>query len=226
MPSASCTNLPTVFSPNILCFSHGFRPLPGRYCTCNSNCSGRVRKVIHNSITVEHPAAFTRLSGGRIILTCRFNYINLKRSIMIKMQIIGNLGKDCTVNTVNGKNVINFTVAHTEKYKDAQGNQQEKTTWVDCAYWTDRTALSPYLVKGKQVFAEGTPEVKTFSRQDGTAGASLTLRVREVQLLGGSGGTGANNGAPSYATSSASSGGSSHVPSANDITEPIDDLPF
>lgn len=103
---------------------------------------------------------------------------------MIKMQVIGNLGKDCIVNTVNGKNVINFTVAHTEKYKDSQGNNQEKTTWVDAAYWTDRTAIAPYLTKGTQVFVEGTPEVRSFQRNDGTAGASLSLRVREVQLLG------------------------------------------
>src|SRR5439155_9651139 len=79
---------------------------------------------------------------------------------------------------------INFTVAHTEKYKDSQGNNQEKTTWVDCAYWTDRTAIAPYLQKGTQVFVEGTPEVRSFTRNDGTAGASLSMRVREVQLLG------------------------------------------
>ncbi len=137
---------------------------------------------------------------------------------MIKLQIIGNLGKDCVVNTVNGKNVINFTVAHTEKYKDSQGNNQEKTTWVDCAYWTDKTGISPYLTKGKQVFAEGQPEVRTFTRQDGTAGASLSLRVREVQLLGG---RGENAG-----TSAAASAPSAAVPSAADITEPVDDLPF
>lgn len=139
---------------------------------------------------------------------------------MIKMQVIGNLGKDCVVNTVNGKNVINFTVAHTEKYRDSQGNNQEKTTWVDCAYWVDRTSISPYLTKGKQVFVEGTPEVRSFTRNDGTSGASLSLRVRDVQLLGGRGETG---GSPSY--SNASSGGSS-IPAANEITEPIDDLPF
>src|SRR6187551_3859508 len=103
---------------------------------------------------------------------------------MIKMQVIGNLGKDCVVNTVNGKNVINFTVAHTEKYKDSQGNNQEKTTWVDCAYWTDRTAVAPYLQKGQQVYVEGTPEVRSFTRNDGTPGASLSMRVRDVQLLG------------------------------------------
>jgi single-strand DNA-binding protein len=138
---------------------------------------------------------------------------------MIKLQIIGNLGKDCVVNTVNGKNVINFTVAHTEKYKDSQGNNQEKTTWVDCAYWTDRTAISPYLTKGKQVFVEGNPEVRTFTRQDGTAGASLSLRVREVQLLGGRGESGSS-------PASSSSAPSSSVPSASDISEPVDDLPF
>lgn len=138
---------------------------------------------------------------------------------MIKLQIIGNLGKDCVVNTVNGKNVINFTVAHTEKYRDSQGNNQEKTTWVDCAYWTDRTGISPYLTKGKQVFVEGTPEVRTFTRQDGTAGASLSLRIREVQLLGGRG-----EGGPASAASSSAS--TSSVPSPADITEPVDDLPF
>ena len=41
---------------------------------------------------------------------------------MIKLQVIGNLGKDCIVKEVNGKNVINFSVAHSERYKDAQGN--------------------------------------------------------------------------------------------------------
>ena len=139
------------------------------------------------------------------------------------MQVIGNLGKDCVVNTVNGKNVINFTVAHTEKYRDSQGNNQEKTTWVDCAYWTDRTAISPYLTKGKQVFVEGTPEVRSFTRQDGTAGASLSLRVREVQLLGGR----AEGGVPSsqsYASAPATA--NSSIPTPGEITEPIDDLPF
>lgn len=145
---------------------------------------------------------------------------------MIKMQVIGNLGKDCVVNTVNGKNVINFTVAHTEKYKDSQGVNQEKTTWVDCAYWTDRTAISPYLTKGKQVFVEGNPEVRSFTRQDGTGGASLSLRVREVQLLGGKGEGGSITPAYTSGASSSSAPSSGHVPTANEITEPIDDLPF
>ena len=137
---------------------------------------------------------------------------------MIKLQIIGNLGKDCVVNTVNGKNVINFTVAHTEKYRDSQGNNQEKTTWVDCAYWTDKTGVSPYLTKGKQVYVEGTPEARSFQRNDGTPGSSLSLRVREIQLLGGRG----DNGNAMSSTSAPATA----VPTASDIAEPVDDLPF
>ena len=137
---------------------------------------------------------------------------------MIKLQIIGNLGKDCVVNTVNGKNVINFTVAHTEKYRDSQGNNQEKTTWVDCAYWSDKTGVAQYLTKGKQVYVEGQPEARAFQRNDGTAGASLSLRVRDIQLLGGRG-----EGVPSSAS------GSSQASSMNEpasIGEVSDDLPF
>ncbi|HZG99924.1 MAG TPA: single-stranded DNA-binding protein [Flavisolibacter sp.] len=139
---------------------------------------------------------------------------------MIKMQVIGNLGKDCVVNNVNGKSVINFTVAHTEKYKDSQGNNQEKTTWVDCAYWTDRTAIAPYLTKGTQVFVEGNPEVRSFQRNDGTAGASLSLRIREVQLLGrkgeGGGSMDNNSSMPQRQETPASAG----------IDDVADDLPF
>ena len=142
---------------------------------------------------------------------------------MIKMQVIGNLGKDCVVNTVNGKNVINFTVAHTEKYRDSQGNNQEKTTWVDCAYWTDRTAIAPYLQKGTQVFVEGTPEVRSFTRNDGTAGASLSLRVREVQLLGRKGD---NAGGGSSASDSSSYNRQEASAPASVDDNVADDLPF
>ena len=134
---------------------------------------------------------------------------------MIKLQVIGNLGKDCVVNNVNGKNVMNFTVAHTEKYKDNTGAQREKTIWVDCAYWNERTSISPYLKKGTQVYVEGTPEVRTYTTQDGKSGASLSLRVLSIQLLG------SRNAEPSSAGSPVSSE-PGHVGGG----EGPDDLPF
>ena len=113
---------------------------------------------------------------------------------MIKLQIVGNLGKDCIVKEVNGKNVINFSVAHSERYKDAQGNQKERTTWVECAYWTDKTAVAQYLTKGKTVYAEGSPEADGYTNKDGQVAATLRMRVQNIQLLGGNSGEGQGQG--------------------------------
>jgi single-strand DNA-binding protein len=148
---------------------------------------------------------------------------------MIKLQVIGNLGRDCVTNNVNGKTVMNFTVAHTERFRDAQGTQQERTTWVDCAYWSDRTAVAPYLKKGTQVYVEGTPEIRTYTKNDGTNGASLSLRVQNVQLLGtkteNQGGS--TYGGPSGSGSSAQSyGNQSSSASPVSMDAGNDDLPF
>ena len=143
---------------------------------------------------------------------------------MIKLQIIGNLGKDCIVKEINGKHVINFSVAHTERFKDSQGTQKERTTWVECAYWTDRTAIAPYLTKGTSVYAEGSPEADPYTNKEGQAAATLRMRVQNIQLLSSNkDGQGSNQGnvsnagmstAPVVKTESASN------------SAPVDDLPF
>ncbi len=138
---------------------------------------------------------------------------------MIKLQIVGNLGKDCIVKEVNGKNVINFSVAHTEKFKDAQGNPKERTTWVECAYWTDRTAIAPYLKKGQMVYAEGSPEADGYMNKDNQAAATLRMRVQNIQLLGSK-----NDG---QLTPQPAMAGSVSVSSfSKQESEPADDLPF
>ncbi|WP_153796337.1 single-stranded DNA-binding protein [Foetidibacter luteolus] len=152
---------------------------------------------------------------------------------MIKLQVIGNLGKDCVVNTVNGKSVINFSVAHTEKIRDAQGNQKDKTIWVECAYWTDKTGIAPYLKKGTQVYADGTPDIRSYTTQDGRQGTSLTLRVLSVQLLGSRANDGEGapqqgyNSAPAYNNYQQAPQQSAPVSSPAAYSEPVeDDLPF
>lgn len=138
---------------------------------------------------------------------------------MIKLQIIGNLGKDCIVKEVNGKNVINFSVAHTERYKDSQGNQKERTTWVECAYWTDRTAVAQYLTKGRTVYAEGSPEADAYTNKEGQAAATLRMRVQNVQLLG-------NNSSEGSGSNTSTSSMSSSVKSETMASSGDDDLPF
>lgn len=102
---------------------------------------------------------------------------------MLKITAIGHLGKDCTINTVNGKSVINFSVASTEKWTGANGEKQEKTVWVECAYWTDKTKIAEFLKKGTQVYVEGSADIRIWEA-NGKNGASLACRVSQVQLLG------------------------------------------
>lgn len=150
---------------------------------------------------------------------------------MIKLQIIGNLGKDCIVKEVNGKNVINFSVAHTEKFKDSTGAPRERTTWVECAYWSDRTAISPYLKKGQLVFAEGSPEADGYLNKENQASATLRMRVREIQLLGGrtdnnSGNANSESSSSDSSSSDSYSSSNAKMPNTADMGEPADDLPF
>ena len=142
---------------------------------------------------------------------------------MIKLQIVGNLGADCIQKEVNGKTVINFNVAHTEKFKDAQGNLKEKTIWANCAYWTERTAVAQYLKKGKQVYVDGSPDVEVYTNKDNQPAATLRVRVRDLQLLGGNidGSQGNSN-----TSSPSSSYSNSNARVTADIEEPADDLPF
>src|ERR1700739_1036979 len=141
---------------------------------------------------------------------------------MIKLQIVGNLGKDCIVKEVNGKNVINFSVAHTERFKDSTGNLKERTTWVECAYWTDRTAVAQYLKKGKMVYAEGSPEADAYMNKENQAAATLRMRVHSLQLLGGNESSSQGGSSSGSFASSAPSSSSSAISDA-----PVaDDLPF
>ena len=149
---------------------------------------------------------------------------------MIKLQIVGNLGADCIQKEVNGKNVINFNVAHTEKYKDNQGNQVEKTTWVNCAYWTDKTAIAQYLTKGKMVFAEGAPDADGYTNKEGQVAATLRMRVLNIQLLGGSNADGSSPQAPAqpqqnYNAGNVTNAGSTPTP-AMKTPMPAADLPL
>jgi len=104
---------------------------------------------------------------------------------MIKMTAIGHLGSQATLNNVNGKQVINMNLAHSEKYKDAQGNIVNKSVWINVSWWSESSKILQYLQKGAQIFVEGIPSVDTYKNKDGQTVPQLRLRATMVQLLGG-----------------------------------------
>lgn len=139
---------------------------------------------------------------------------------MLKTTIIGHLGQDATTKeTSPGNWVINFEVAHTEKYKD-----EKRTVWVKCACWrkADQLKISEYLKKGTQVYVEGKPSTEHYTDKNGAIVSRLVITVNEVQLLGsGNANGGENTNATQYKSGSSSESVNTGQPDAGDS-----DLPF
>lgn len=145
--------------------------------------------------------------------------------MVFKLQAIGHLGKDAELRTLeSGGKMMIFNVAVTEKWTGKDGNKQERTTWISCSKFSEKTGILPYLIKGTQVYVEGTPEVRQYTTQDGTHGASLQLRVLDVQLLGGGNGQGTSQQPAQQAHQQPASAPAADPNSP--VGQPVDDLPF
>lgn len=108
--------------------------------------------------------------------------------------IIGNVGKDPEVKTFsNGNCVARFPVATTRRWKDKQGQKQEKTQWhnVEC-YQSGSNGLvtsviQPYVKKGDKIHIVG----EYTSRKDDEGRYWHQLEVAGINgtltLLGSSG---------------------------------------
>lgn len=102
---------------------------------------------------------------------------------VIRFTVHGNVGRDATVNQVNGRYVINFPIAHTQQWEDAQGVKQSKTRWFDCAVWRKNDKIAPFIKKGSSVYVEGVPDVKKFTRQTGEHDATIAINVEFISIL-------------------------------------------
>lgn len=105
---------------------------------------------------------------------------------MLKLQVIGHLGSDATLQESNGHKYVSFRVAHSERFQRNDGTHVDRTTWVSCILNGDGGQLLQYLVKGTQVYCDGeasfnvysSPKTKRFE-------AGVQLSVRNIELIGG-----------------------------------------
>ena len=71
------------------------------------------------------------------------------------MNITGRLTRNAEVRTLsNEKQVVNFSVAVNDSYKNKQGERVEQTTYFDCAYWITAN-VARLLTKGTLVELTG-----------------------------------------------------------------------
>jgi single-strand DNA-binding protein len=145
---------------------------------------------------------------------------------MLKLEILGNIGNDAQVKDFNGKKYIAFNVAHSEKFKNAQGTETERTTWVSVLY-PGEGAIVNYLKKGTGVFVRGDMSVKMFQDSGHNWQIGVNCLAREVQLLpGGKRDQNEQAGQQPAAPAPASTQAQAPAPEAPAEGGTNDDLPF
>ena len=99
-----------------------------------------------------------------------------------KVIILGNLGKDPEARSFqNGGEVVNFSVATAEQWKDRDGNRQERTQWHNVAIFSEGLAkvAKSYLRKGSKVYLEGQLETRKWQDQSGQDRYSTEVVLRQ-----------------------------------------------
>ncbi len=154
-----------------------------------------------------------------------------------KVILIGNLGKDPEVKyTQGGMPVAKFSLATNERFKDKEGNWQDRTEWHNIvAFQRLAEIVGEYLKKGGKVYIEGS--LRTGSWEDKETKKKMyktEIIANELVLLSGRGEGGGGEHAGSSRGASASSGGNNfdqsapepeHAPAGGSpITD--EDIPF
>jgi single-strand DNA-binding protein len=133
-----------------------------------------------------------------------------------KVIVIGNLGRDPELRyTKDGRAVANFTVATNERWRDREGNNQERTEWHRVVVWDKQAeTCAQYLQKGRSVYVEGRLQTREWEDREGQKRTTTEIVAQNVTFLGsrGEGGGGGRSQAP---------------PAAEDAPPPGgDDIPF
>lgn len=87
-----------------------------------------------------------------------------------KVTLIGNLGKDPEIQTLEGEiKVAKFSLATSETYKDKAGQTQTETDWHNIVAWRSLADLaSRYLSKGSMIYLEGKLKNRSYTDKDGS----------------------------------------------------------
>src|SRR5215472_6527349 len=148
-----------------------------------------------------------------------------------KVILIGRLGKDPELKyTPSGAPVAKFTLATDEVFKDRTGEQQRRTEWHNIVAWSKLAEIcGEYLVKGKQVYIEGSIRSRQWEDQSGNKRTAYEIVARDMKMLGSKGDV---ERAPAAAAAAGPTGTSAPEPgpaaepprSESEITD--EDIPF
>ena len=148
-----------------------------------------------------------------------------------KVIIIGNLGRDPETRYMpDGGAITNISVATTDKWKDKNGEMQEKTEWHRVAFFGKLAEIAgEYLKKGRQVYVEGRLQTRKWQDKEGQDRYTTEIVADRMQMLGNREGSGSP--APEFAERNAAAeprapAKASGAPPKKNVDDLDDDIPF
>ncbi len=126
-----------------------------------------------------------------------------------QVTLMGNLTRDPELRqTPTGQNVTSFSLALNRSYKDASGEWQEATDYIDIVCWGPLAErVAQYLSKGRRCLVQGRLQSRSWE-QDGQKRSKVEVLANDVTFLDSRGGSDNDGG------SSDSGSPSSEVPTA------------
>jgi len=102
-----------------------------------------------------------------------------------RVQLIGNLGMDPEIKTLEGgKKMAKFSLATSDSYKNADGQKITDTTWHNLVAWNGIAEIAgKYLKKGQQVAVEGRIVYHTYEDKSGVTKYFTDIVVNELLML-------------------------------------------
>ena len=104
-----------------------------------------------------------------------------------KVFLFGNLTRDPEMRALpSGMNVVNFSLATNERYRNASGEKITETTWHNLVAWGKVAEIAEkYLLKGSEVIIEGKIINRSYTDKDGVKKYVSEVQVNELLLLDG-----------------------------------------
>tara|TARA_R110002072_G_scaffold113367_12_gene242805 strand:+ start:5844 stop:6185 length:342 start_codon:yes stop_codon:yes gene_type:complete len=104
-----------------------------------------------------------------------------------KVQLIGNLGSDPDVKTLeNGSKMVKFSLATNDSYKNAKGEKITETQWHNIVIWGKTAEIAEkYAKKGKEIGLEGKLSNRSYEDSEGQKKYITEVIAHELLLLGG-----------------------------------------
>jgi single-strand DNA-binding protein len=147
-----------------------------------------------------------------------------------KVILVGNLGKDPEVKyTPGGMPIAKFSLATNERFKDKEGQWQDRTEWHNIvAFQRLAEIVGEYVKKGGKVYIEGSLRTSSWDdKETGQKKYKTEIVANDLVLLSGRGDSGDSGGGSGRSASANNFDQRSAEPEhagATPITD--DDIPF